>query len=102
MNQQTTQQETYNDKMSDGVRLASSSGFRTPFRLNKCQFKGKAVKAYRQAKGMSQTDLAKATGLLPSAISHFECGRRKPSIDNFCKLCIALEVPPSILLNWYM
>ena len=70
--------------------------------MSKWQYNGKAIRTYRLSQEMSQADLAKATGLLPSAISHFECGRRTPSLKNFCKLCKALEVPPSILLNWYV
>lgn len=41
---------------------------------------------------MTQTDLAQATGLKPSAISHFEGGRRKPSMKNLILLANTLEV----------
>jgi len=43
--------------------------------------------------------LAKKTGLNPTAISHFLNGRREPSLGNFRKICVALEVAPSILLD---
>ena len=44
----------------------------------------------REARGMSQSELARAAGLQPSAIAHFEAGRRKPSFDNVHALSRAL------------
>ena len=44
----------------------------------------------------TQADLAKATGLQPAAISHFECGQRLPSLPNAVKLADALRVS----LDW--
>jgi transcriptional regulator with XRE-family HTH domain len=46
----------------------------------------------RTARGLSQSDLAKSAGLMPSAIAHFESGRRLPSCENLLKLSNALEV----------
>ena len=40
----------------------------------------------REEKGLSQAELAQKTGFQPSAISHFESGRRSPSFDNLKKL----------------
>lgn len=53
----------------------------------------------RQLKGLSQTDLAKRAGLQPSAISHFENGRRSPSFDNLKRLADALFVTVDYLLG---
>jgi len=53
----------------------------------------------RQAKGLSQGDLAKRTGLKPAAISHFETGQRKPSFDNLIKLAEALGVSMDYLFG---
>jgi transcriptional regulator with XRE-family HTH domain len=53
----------------------------------------------REAKGWSQTDLATRTGLEPSAISHFECGRREPSAGNLVILAIQLQVSTDYLLG---
>lgn len=44
----------------------------------------------------TQLDLAKATGLQPAAISHFECGQRLPSLRNIVRLANALRVS----LDW--
>lgn len=53
---------------------------------------GKNIKEIREKKRMTQSDLAKKANLHVSAISHFENSRRRPSIDNYLKLCIALEI----------
>lgn len=50
------------------------------------------IKRSRLLLGMSQRDLAKLTGLQVSAISHFEHGRRVPSLKNLIKLANALNV----------
>jgi transcriptional regulator with XRE-family HTH domain len=46
----------------------------------------------RNARGLSQSDLARMAGMMPSAIAHFEAGRRSPNCDNLLKLADALEV----------
>lgn len=48
---------------------------------------------------MSQADLAQRTGLQPSAVSHFESGRRSPSFDNLRVLADALGVTTDHLLG---
>lgn len=53
----------------------------------------------RKAAGMTQTDLAAATGLTRSMISLFESGDRKPSFDNLRLLVYALNVSADVLLE---
>jgi len=53
----------------------------------------------REKRGWNQTDLAQATGLMPSAISHFETGKRSPSFDNLKKLADALGTSVDYLLG---
>ena len=48
---------------------------------------------------MSQVELAKATGLPPTSIAHFEGGGRKPSFDSLRKLANALNVTTDYLLG---
>lgn len=60
---------------------------------------GERLREAREAKKLSQADLAERTGLQPSAISHFETGRRAPSFDNLRKLADALEVSTDYLLG---
>lgn len=62
------------------------------------QFNDRLRKA-RDARGMSQLDLANKTGLQPAAISHFETGQRSPSFDNLRKLADALSLSVDYLLG---
>jgi len=57
------------------------------------------LKQVRNSKGLSQSDLARKTGLMPAAISHFETGQRRPSLDNLMKLVDALSVSCDYLLG---
>jgi len=57
------------------------------------------LRATRKARGLSQADLAERTGLQPSAVSHFEMGRRVPSSSNLRKLADALSVTTDFLLG---
>ena len=62
-------------------------------------FKDRLRTARDDLRGMSQAELAKATGLPPSSIAHFEGGARKPSFDNLRKLATALNVTTDYLLG---
>jgi transcriptional regulator with XRE-family HTH domain len=53
----------------------------------------------RQLRGLSQSELAARSGLQPSAVSHFETGRRSPSFDNLKALSNALDVSTDYLLG---
>ena len=57
------------------------------------------LRAARELKGLSQTELAVRAGLQPSAVSHFETGRRQPSFDNLRRLADALTVSIDYLLG---
>jgi transcriptional regulator with XRE-family HTH domain len=57
------------------------------------------LRAARQLRGLSQTELAEKSGLQPSAVSHFETGRRSPSFDNLKVLSDALQVTTDFLLG---
>ena len=60
---------------------------------------GQRLRKEREEKGLSQTELAEKTGLQPSAISHFELGRRSPSFENLRILADALSVTIDYLLG---
>lgn len=53
----------------------------------------------REARGLSQTELARRAGLQPAAIGHFEKERRKPSFANIRALANALNVTSDYLLG---
>lgn len=51
---------------------------------------GSRIKNAREMAGMSQSDLAARMAQEPSAISHWETGRRSPTCVNLRKLCRVL------------
>jgi transcriptional regulator with XRE-family HTH domain len=57
------------------------------------------LRTAREARELSQGDLAQRTGLQASAVSHFETGTRKPSFDNLKRLADALRVTTDYLLG---
>jgi len=57
------------------------------------------LRAARELRKMSQSDLAEKTGLMPSAVSHFETGRRSPSFANLKALSDALKVTTDYLIG---
>lgn len=57
------------------------------------------LRAARELRKMSQSDLAERTGLMPSAVSHFETGRRSPSFANLKALSDALKVTTDYLIG---
>jgi transcriptional regulator with XRE-family HTH domain len=58
------------------------------------------LRAAREKRDLSQTELAEKAGMQPSAIAHFEGNRRKPSFDNILILANALRVTPDYLLGF--
>lgn len=52
---------------------------------------GDRLRAIRERKKMTQSDLAEKCGLTASWISHFESGRRSPGIENLIRLSFGLE-----------
>lgn len=60
---------------------------------------GRAVRAIRDERGISQTQLAEATGFMQSWISQIERGRRNPSWNNVARLAEGLGVSVSELTN---
>jgi transcriptional regulator with XRE-family HTH domain len=57
------------------------------------------LRSARDLRQMSQSDLAEKANLQPSAVSHFETGRRAPSFDNLKALSEALQVTTDYLLG---
>jgi transcriptional regulator with XRE-family HTH domain len=59
---------------------------------------GKQIRALRQARGLSQGDIEKSSGLLRSYISRVEGGYTAPSLGTLEKFAKALGVEPYQLL----
>jgi transcriptional regulator with XRE-family HTH domain len=53
---------------------------------------GRAVRAIRDERGLSQVQVAEATGFIQAWISHVEHGRRNPSWSNVVRLAGGLGV----------
>jgi transcriptional regulator with XRE-family HTH domain len=60
---------------------------------------GERLIAAREARRLTQTELAQRAGLQPAAIGHFERNRRKPSFANVRALAKALNVSSDYLLG---
>jgi transcriptional regulator with XRE-family HTH domain len=57
------------------------------------------LRTAREHRKLSQAELAEKADLQPSAISHFENGRRSPSFDNLKGLADALDVTTDYLIG---
>jgi transcriptional regulator with XRE-family HTH domain len=60
---------------------------------------GKNIKFHRQLQEVSQTVLARAVGVAPAYISQIEAGLRRPSLKVLDRICAALDVRVSALLD---
>ena len=52
-----------------------------------------AIAGYMKEKGIPQTDLCEKTGLTKQCISSALKGKRRLRIDEYEKICMALDVP---------
>jgi transcriptional regulator with XRE-family HTH domain len=57
------------------------------------------LRAARNLRQWSQSELAGRADLPPSSVAHFETGSRKPSFDTLRRLATALEVTTDYLLG---
>lgn len=57
------------------------------------------LRAVRESRGLTQAELAQRSGFQPSAVSHFEQGRRTPTIQNIERLADTLDVAVDCLLG---
>lgn len=58
-----------------------------------------AIYKYRKSRGMTQRDLAKALGVVPSTIAQYETGARKPDIVTLKKIAAVLRCTTDQLLE---
>jgi transcriptional regulator with XRE-family HTH domain len=63
------------------------------------QLFGTTVRERRNQLGLTQEDLARKTGLHRSYIGGIERGGRNVSLNNILRLAVALQLPPSHLLQ---
>lgn len=60
---------------------------------------GTRIRKYREKQNISQKKLADMIGVSNSRVSNWEQGINRPDIDTLAKICVALNVSPSILLD---
>lgn len=53
----------------------------------------------RKSSGMSQAELGRVARMPAMTVSHYECGRRSPSVPNLQRLAVALKVSTDDLLR---
>ena len=68
------------------------------FELDSNNFKIR-LKEVRKTRKLTQQELAAKTGIPVTSIAHFESGSRKPSLENFYKLIVVLNVSADYVLG---
>lgn len=63
---------------------------------------GSRIRKFREARKLSQKELAQLIGVSNSRISNWEQGINRPDADIIVSLCKALTVSPSELLNVHL
>jgi ribosome-binding protein aMBF1 (putative translation factor) len=87
-------------KPGGGISQARSLGARVERMLSLLNGNiGERLATARAWRPMTQAKLAAECGLQPSAVAHFEAGRREPSSKNLRKLALALDVSADWLLG---
>jgi transcriptional regulator with XRE-family HTH domain len=59
---------------------------------------GQRIRAAREARGLTQSDLAAALGRTPTSVSYWEGGQRSPGLDDLVEIARVLGVEPATLL----
>lgn len=60
---------------------------------------GARIRSLRQARGLTQEQLAERAGLHPTYVAKIEAGTRLPSLEVLDRLAAALEVPASLVVQ---
>ena len=60
---------------------------------------GQRLREVREQEQMTQSELAQKAGMTAMHVSHFECGRRLPSLENFAALMRVLGDHSEYLLG---
>ncbi len=60
---------------------------------------GKVIQNYREEKNLSQEVVSGLADIGRTHLSAIERGVRKPTLDTYFKICDALDVKPSVLME---
>lgn len=63
---------------------------------------GSRIRKYREARKLSQKELAELIGVSNGRVSNWEQGLNRPDADMLADICRALNVSPSELLNVHL
>ena len=66
---------------------------------NICEVLGQRIRMYRKHQHMSQEKLAELSGLHPTYIGQMERGEKNPTIESLYKICTALHIPITLLVE---
>jgi transcriptional regulator with XRE-family HTH domain len=61
---------------------------------------GDNIKKYREAKGLTQKEVAEAAGKTKNVVSNWENGDNKPDADTITILCGLFDVDANTLMGW--
>lgn len=60
---------------------------------------GQIIQRKREQKKLSQEVVSGLAGIGRTHLSAIERGERKPTLDTFCKIALAMNISPSVLLS---
>lgn len=63
---------------------------------------GKRIRKFRKDRGLTQEELANLIGIGKGRVSNWEQGTNRPDADILAKICVALNVSPSELLDVHL
>ena len=58
---------------------------------------GRVIQRFREQKGLSQEVVSGFAGIGRTHLSAIERGERKPTLETFYKICLAMRIKPSTL-----
>lgn len=61
---------------------------------------GNNIKKYREAKGLTQKQVAEAVGKTKNVVSNWEQGSNKPDTDTVSILCGLFDIDANTLMGW--
>lgn len=63
---------------------------------------GSLFRQARQDKNLTQEELSSLCGITSQHVSHFETGRRTPSMHNAIRLCLALQISLDVIFMHFV
>ncbi|MEU6412125.1 helix-turn-helix transcriptional regulator [Microbispora sp. NPDC046933] len=93
MSEQVSWRELRDRRMSEPGAVEAYEAARLAFAL------GKTVRAMRETRGWSQSDLARIAGMTQSAVARFEAGGTVPTLPVIERLASALDAEVEVRLT---